>query len=144
MVLIMEYQWVQEFLSSPQLADIISYICLIGSYIALYFVKKFVKRDNKNTISNVDLKAAKLNAMQAKLEASDKKHEEEREEWKKEKSELISEIKELKVAVRMCASNSDELVKKGVSNQVAKILPVDDANIVVETEKEESKSVEEE
>lgn len=140
----MEYQWVQEFLSSPQLADIISYICLIGSYIALYFVKKFVKRDNKNTISNVDLKAAKLNAMQAKLEASDKKHEEEREEWKKEKSELISEIKELKVAVRMCASNSDELVKKGVSNQVAKILPVDDANIVVETEKEESKSVEEE
>ena len=144
MVLIMEYQWVQEFLSSPQLADIISYICLIGSYIALYFVKKFVKRDNKNTISNVDLKAAKLNAMQAKLEASDKKHEEEREEWKKEKQELISEIKELKVAVRMCASNSDELVKKGVSNQVAKILPVDDANIIVETEKEESKSVEEE
>lgn len=140
----MEYQWVQEFLSSPQLADIISYICLIGSYIALYFVKKFVKRDNKNTISNVDLKAAKLNAMQAKLEASDKKHEAEREEWKKEKSELISEIKELKVAVRMCASNSDELVKKGVSNQVAKILPVDDANIIVETEKEESKSVEEE
>ena len=44
----------------------------------------------------------------------------------------------------MCASNSDELVKKGVSNQVAKILPVDDANIIVETEKEESKSVEEE
>jgi len=144
MVLIMEYQWVQEFLSSPQLADIISYICLIGSYIALYFVKKFVRRDNKNTINNIDLKAAKLNAMQAKLEASDKKHEAEREEWKKEKQELISEIKELKVAVRMCASNSDELVKKGVSNQVAKILPVDDANIIVETEKEESKSVEEE
>jgi len=144
MVLIMEYQWVQEFLSSPQLADIISYICLIGSYIALYFVKKFVRRDNKNTINNIDLKAAKLNAMQAKLEVSDKKHEAEREEWKKEKQELISEIKELKVAVRMCASNSDELVKKGVSNQVAKILPVDDANIIVETEKEESKSVEEE
>lgn len=140
----MEYQWVQEFLSSPQLTDIISYICLIGSYIALYFVKKFVRRDNKNTINNIDLKAAKLNAMQAKLEASDKKHEAEREEWKKEKQELISEIKELKVAVRMCASNSDELVKKGVSNQVAKILPVDDANIIVETEKEESKSVEEE
>lgn len=140
----MEYQWVQEFLSSPQLADIISYICLIGSYIALYFVKKFVRRDNKNTINNIDLKAAKLNAMQAKLEASDKKHEAEREEWKKEKQELISEIKGLKVAVRMCASNSDELVKKGVSNQVAKILPVDDANIIVETEKEESKSVEEE
>lgn len=144
MVLIMEYQWVQEFLSSPQLADIISYICLIGSYIALYFVKKFVKRDNKNTISNVDLKAAKLNAMQAKLEASDKKHEEEREEWKKEKQELISEIKELKVAVRMCASNSNELVKKGISNQVSKMLPVEDGNIVVETEKIETESVEEE
>lgn len=143
MVLIMEYQWVQEFLSSPQLADIISYICLIGSYIALYFVKKFVKRDNKNTISNVDLKAAKLNAMQAKLEASDKKHEEEREEWKKEKQELISEIKELKVAVRMCASNSNELVKKGISNQVSKMLPVEDGNIVVETEKIETESVEE-
>ena len=144
MVLIMEYQWVQEFLSSPQLADIISYICLIGSYIALYFVKKFVKRDNKNTISNVDLKAAKLNAMQAKLEASDKKHEEEREEWMKEKQELISEIKELKVAVRMCASNSNELVKKGISNQVSKMLPVEDGNIVVETEKIETESVEEE
>lgn len=140
----MEYQWVQEFLSSPQLADIISYICLIGSYIALYFVKKFVKRDNKNTISNVDLKAAKLNAMQAKLEASDKKHEEEREEWKKEKQELICEIKELKVAVRMCASNSNELVKKGISNQVSKMLPVEDGNIVVETEKIETESVEEE
>lgn len=140
----MEYQWVQEFLSSPQLADIISYICLIGSYIALYFVKKFVKRDNKNTISNVDLKAAKLNAMQAKLEASDKKHEEEREEWKKEKQELISEIEELKVAVRMCASNSNELVKKGISNQVSKMLPVEDGNIVVETEKIETESVEEE
>lgn len=144
MVLIMEYQWVQEFLSSPQLADIISYICLIGSYIALYFVKKFVRRDNKNTINNIDLKAAKLNAMQSKLEASDKKHEEEREEWKKEKQELISEIKELKVAVRMCASNSNELVKKGVSNQVSKMLPVEDSNIVVETEKIETESVEEE
>lgn len=144
MVLIMEYQWVQEFLSSPQLADIISYICLIGSYIALYFVKKFVKRDNKNTISNIDLKAAKLNAMQAKLEASDKKHEEEREEWKKEKSELISEIKELKKAVRMCASNSNELVKKGISNQVSKMLPVEDGNIVVKTEEIETEAVEEE
>ena len=144
MVLIMEYQWVQDFLASPNLGDIIAYVLLIVAYITLFFVRQFVKRDNKNTLSNIDLKSAKLNSMQAKLEASDKKHEAEREEWKKEKSELISEIKELKVAVRMCASNSDELVKKGVSNQVAKILPVDDANIIVETEKEESKSVEEE
>lgn len=140
----MEYQWIQEFLSSPQLADIISYVCLIGSYIALYFVKKFVKRDNKNTISNIDLKAAKMNAMQAKLEASDKKHEEEREEWKKEKNELINEIKELKHAVRMCASNSEELVKKGVSNQVAKILPIENVNVIVEVAEEiKSKAVEE-
>ena len=140
----MEYQWVQNFLASPNLGDIISYVLLIIVYITLFFVRKFVKRDNKRTLSNVDIETAKLNSMQAKLEASDKKHEAEREEWKKEKNELINEIKELKVAVRMCASNSDELVKKGVSNQVAKILPVDDTNIVVETEKEKSKSVEEE
>lgn len=133
----MEYQWIQEFLSSPQLADVISYICLIGSYIALYFVKKFVSRDNKNTNNNIDLKVAKLNATQAKLEASDKKHEEEREKWEKEKQELISEIKDLKNAIRMCATNSNELVKKGVSNKVSKMLPVEDGNIVVETEKNE-------
>lgn len=141
----MEYQWIQEFLSSPQLADVISYICLIGSYIALYFVKKFVKRDNKNTISNIDLKTAKMNAIQAKLEASDKKHEEEREEWRKEKDELISEIKELKQAVRICATNSNELVKKGISNQVSKMLPVEDGNIAVAVEDDvKSEKVEEE
>lgn len=141
----MEYQWIQEFLSSPQLADVISYICLIGSYIALYFVKKFVKRDNKNTISNIDLKTTKMNAIQAKLEASDKKHEEEREEWRKEKDELISEIKELKQAVRICATNSNELVKKGISNQVSKMLPVEDGNIDVAVEDDvKSEKVEEE
>lgn len=140
----MEFEWVQNFLSLPQLADIISYVLLITAYLSLYFVKKFVKKDNKNTIKKIELKESRLNVMQKKLEDNDRKHEIERELWKKDKRELISEIKELKVAVRMCASNSDELVKKGVSNQVAKILPVDDANIIVETEKEESKSVEEE
>lgn len=137
----MDYQTIQNFLASPNLGDVISYVLLLVSYIVIFFVKQYVKKDNKTTIAKVDIKTANLNAIQAKLEESNSKHEQEREQWKKEKEELIKEIKEIKKAVRICATNSKELVKTGISNHVSKMLPVEDSDTVIITEPTENKTI---
>ena len=124
----MDYQIIQNFLSLPQLADIVSYIFLIVAYIIIFFVRKFVEKDNKNVVRNVDLKAAKLDVMQFKLESCNKKHEEERQEWKKEKQQLQEDIETLKKVVRVCCSNVKELVKSGISNKLVQMLPIKDGS----------------
>lgn len=127
----MEYQWIQEFLSSPQLPDVISYVFLIVAFIGQLFVKRFVKRDNVFTTLKIDKKIDKLKEMQSNLDLSDHNHKKERAQWeiekeqiKKEREALIEEIETLKKAVRVCASNVQDLVKNGISNTIAKMLPV--------------------
>ena len=128
----MNYEWLQNFLSSPELPDIISYIFVGITLIAQIFVKKFVKKDNMFTAEKVNVKITKVNDLYAKLEESDKKHNKERSEWKQERKELKKEIEMLKQAVRLCSSNSKDLVKCGVSNKIAKLLPISEENAISE------------
>ena len=122
----MDYQWLNQFISSPQLPDVIAYVLFGASMIAQYFIKRFVKRDNLLTTTKIDIKVAKLKFLEKKMEESNKQLEIERLEWKNEKAELKKEIDALKKAVRCCSVNTKELVINGVSNEVAKLLPVDD------------------
>ena len=122
----MEYQWFQEFISSPQLPDILAYLLIGAGYISQFFIKKFVKKDNLLTSSKIESKISKLKTIENKLETSDKQHDKDRESWKKEKENLLEENKKLKKAIRLCCFNNKELVKNGIANEVAKLLPVED------------------
>ncbi len=136
----MEYQWIQDFLSSPQLPDIISYVLVGIGFISQFFVKRFVKNDNLMTSTQIDTKISKLKSLQSKIEAIDKQRDKDREIWDQERQELLDEnkvIKDenkvLKKAIRLCCFNNKELVKNGIANEVAKLLPIDE-----ETEGDES------
>lgn len=122
----MEYQWIQDFLSSPQLPDIISYVLVGIGFISQFFVKRFVKKDNFITSSQISIKVSKMEKMHAKIEESDKRHESDRENWKRERQELLDENKVLKKAIRLCCFNNKELVKNGIANEVAKLLPIEE------------------
>lgn len=128
----MEYQWVQEFLSSPQLADIVSYVLLIVAYLGLYFVKKFTERDNRSTATKFTSRMSELNAMKEQLENSDKEHTLEREEWCKEREELKRELKLLKSIVKVGINNTGELVTSGISNKLSKLLKVSKEDEILE------------
>lgn len=136
----MNYQWLTEFMSAPQLADIIAYVLLLIAYIVQIFERKFVKKDNKATISKVDGRVAKLRKLELEMEEKDKQHQKEREEWRKENERRDKKIETLERAVRLM-SNSKELTKNGVSHQVAKMLPVEDLDnveVIPEETKEEN------
>ena len=122
----MEYQWIQDFLTSPQLPDILAYLLIGAGYIGQYFVKRFVKKDNFLINTQVSTKVAKLEKMHVKIEESDKKHEKDRENWGKEKEALLEENKNLKKAIRLCCFNNKELVKNGIANEVVKLLPLEE------------------
>ena len=122
----MEYQWFQEFLSSPQLPDILAYLLIGVGYISQFFTKRFVKKDNFMTISKIDTKFARLKSMEAKLESSDKEHLKERKEWAREKQSLLEENKVLKKAIILCCFNNKELVKNGIANEVGKLLSLEE------------------
>lgn len=138
----MEYQWIQEFLSSPQLPDIISYSLFIISMVAQHFIKKFVKRDNSRTSLSVDIRVNKLKALEDKMEANNAEHQKEREQWNKEREELKKEIKSVKKALKFCSGNTKELVKSGVSNEVAKMLSTSDDNKSIDSVNYESSKTE--
>lgn len=136
----MNYQWLTEFMSAPQLADIIAYVLLLIAYIVQIFERKVVKKDNKATISKVDGRVAKLRKLELEMEEKDKQHQKEREEWRKENERRDKKIETLERAVRLM-SNSKELTKNGVSHQVAKMLPVEDLDnveVIPEETKEEN------
>lgn len=122
----MEYQWIQDFLTSPQLPDILAYILIGVGYIGQFFVRRFVKKDNFLTSARIDTRITKLKSLEAKMEASDKKHEKDRENWAKERDMLVKENLLLKKAIRLSCFNNKELVKNGIANEVAKLLPLDE------------------
>lgn len=121
----MEFQQIQEFLSSPQLPDIISYILVIIAFIMQHFVKSFVKKDNFLTNAKIETKVTKLNNLQSILEKSDTNHEKEREEWKKEKEEILQELNNIKKTLKIFSLHTSDLVKNGISNKIAKMFPIE-------------------
>ena len=111
----MSIETIQNFLTLPELPDIISYIILIGIVIGEYFLKKFVQRDNKNTIFSVDTKTKKLDDAIANFEK-------ETEKLKKERKQMQKEFKVLKEAIKKEANNSHELVANGTAHEISTIL----------------------
>lgn len=111
----MSIETIQNFLTLPELPDIISYIILIGIVIGEYFLKKFVQRDNKNTLFSVDTKTKKLDDAIANFEK-------ETEKLKKERKQMQKEFKVLKEAIKKEANNSHELVANGTAHEISTIL----------------------
>ena len=111
----MSIETIQNFLTLPELPDIISYIILVGIVIGEYFLKKFVQRDNKNTLFSVDTKTKKLDDAIANFEKETKKLEKERKQMRKE-------FKVLKEAIKKEANNSHELVANGTAHEISTIL----------------------
>lgn len=124
----MNYEWLRNFLSSPELPDIVSYIFVLITLIAQVFVKKFVKKDNFFTAEKVNAKVDKVDKLYAKLQESDKSHEKDRKKWEEERKELKDEIEVLKRAIRLNSVNTKELVKSGIANEIAKLLPISEEN----------------
>ena len=111
----MSIETIQNFLTLPELPDIISYIILIGIVIGEYFLKKLVQRDNKNTLFSVDTKTKKLDDAIANFEK-------ETEKLKKERKQMQKEFKVLKEAIKKEANNSHELVANGTAHEISTIL----------------------
>lgn len=114
----MGLEQIQNFLTLPELPDIISYAIMIFLFVFECFTKSFVKKDNKATLFSVDKKIAKLNKLEKELEQGKKELSDEREDRKKMKKEL--EV--IKKAIKTSSGNSHELVSNGTANHVAKML----------------------
>lgn len=144
MVLMMEQ--IQQFLSYPQLPDLIAYILAIGVFIVQIFVKKFVKKDNQNTTFIVDTKIKKLNKLEKELEEDRKRLAEEQKALEESRKALVKEMDKIKQSIRLSANNTKDLVSSGIANQIDKMLPLESeetiADIKVETlpNKEENKN----
>lgn len=144
MVLMMEQ--IQQFLSYPQLPDLIAYILAIGVFIVQIFVKKFVKKDNQNTTFIVDTKIKKLNKLEKELEEDRKRLAEEKKALEESRKALVKEMDKIKQSIRLSANNTKDLVSSGIANQIDKMLPLESeetiADIKVETlpNKEENKN----
>lgn len=134
----MGLEQIQNFITFPELPDIVSYIFIFAILIIEYFVKKFVQKDNLLTLSKVDDKTKILKKLETELKEAKKELEEERKNWKEEKDALVREISLIKKAVRISSGNTKELVSNGTANHIANMLPIDDSdNNIVEEEKDE-------
>lgn len=149
MVLIMEMEFIQNFLASPNLPDIIAYA--IGVIILIYqiFAKLGIKKDNLFTTikiaKNVDeVKGMKeqLDKERAELEKDRQSLAKEKEEWQKERAELLKDMNEIKKSVRLMSKYSNDLVKTGVSRKINRMLPVTDEeeNVTVINKNQEDKN----
>lgn len=144
MVLMMEQ--IQQFLSYPELPDLIAYILSIGVLIVQIFVKKFVKKDNQKTTFNIDAKIKKLNKLEKDLEEDRQKLAEEQKALEESRKALVKEMDKIKQSIRLSANNTKDLVSNGIANQIDKMLPLESeetiADIKVETlpNKEENKN----
>lgn len=136
----MGYEQIQNFLTLPNLPDIITYILYGVALIVIAFVKAFVKKDNRNTLTLVNSKSDEL--VQAKKELAECKEElkAERKAHNKEREEWRAEIDAIKQAIRLSSRNTKDLVSTGVANKIAKMLPLeeDKDNVEVENIEEES------
>lgn len=128
----MGIEQIQEFLSAPQIPDIISYVLIIVAFILQAFVKKFVKKDNIQTLFKVDAKTEKLENVRAELNESKEAMRTERELYEAEKKKLEeevalvrSELNSIKKVIRIGFGNVESLVKSGMANNIAKLLPLE-------------------
>ncbi len=128
----MEMEFVQSFLSTPNLPDLIAYA--IGVIILIYqvFAKLGIKKDNlftaKKISKDVDtLKEMKeeINKDRVELEKAKQELAEERKQWQKEKLEMKNELDDIKKSVRLMSKYSKDLVKTGVSRKINRMLPVE-------------------
>lgn len=136
-MVLMSIEQIQNFLTSPELPDIIAYVLLLVSFIYQYFIKAFVKKDNSKTMFSVDLKTNRLSNTEKELIAMKKKYE----ESEKRHNE---EIEEMKKAIRLCSGNTPELVIKGIANKVAKLVPLENEETIIQIETPEQKEEPEE
>ena len=125
----MNIEQIQKFITAPELPDIISYLILIAVFIVECFVKKFVEKDNKNTILSVNSKTSEMaklkkELLETKQELIETKQEliEERLKFGNEKKELLSELSLIKDAIKTSSNNSQELVSNGTANYISKML----------------------
>ena len=118
---------IRNFITLPELPDVISYIIIIAVVVGEYFLKKFVQKDNRTTLYNVNAKAKKLDDAIAKFEKK-------AEELEKERKQMRKEFKVLKEAIKKEANNSRELVANGTANKIFKML--DNESEIVEEEED--------
>ena len=118
----MNIEQIKAFLTAPELPDIISYLILIAVLIVEYFVKKFVEKDNKNTILSVNSKTSEMAKLKKELLETKQELIEERLKFENEKKELLSELSLIKDAIKTSSNNSQELVSNGTANYISKIL----------------------
>lgn len=111
----MNYEQITEFLSLPELPDIIAYLLYIVVVISIYFVKAYVKRDNNNTLFQVNDKTKKLDDAINKFEKK-------AQELENERKKIAKEFKSIKEAIKQEANNSHELVANGTANEIARML----------------------
>lgn len=111
----MGFETIQNFLTLPELPDVISYIIIIAVVIGEYFLKKFVQKDNKTTIFKVNTRTNDLENAIAKFEKKT-------EELEKERKQIRREFKAIKKAIKQEANNSHELVANGTANAISKML----------------------
>ena len=96
----MSIEQIQSFLSFPNVPDIVSYLLTIAIFIVVQFVKKFVQKDNKATLLQVNTEVCKVLKLKADMEEKDSAHQKERTEWAKEKKQILAELQTLKKAIR--------------------------------------------
>ena len=111
----MGIETIKNFLTLPELPDIISYLILIIIFVSEHFLKKFVQKDNRTTLYSVDAKIKKLDDAIANFEKK-------AEELEKERKKIRKEFSVMKKAIKKEANNSHELVANGTAHEVSTML----------------------
>lgn len=137
----MEYQWFEFFLASPNLSDMVSYVLLVAGYIGMFFVRKFVQKDNKNTLFKVDRDVKTVKFLENKLDSVLKDSVDREKKWEEEKANLLQEIELLKTSLQLIANNVQDLVKAGVAHEVNKVLQVEKEKQISEIDLSEQAEV---
>lgn len=132
----MNYEQLKDFLTIPELPDIISYLLFIVVVITIEFVKMYVKRDNRNTLNGVNLQVDELNKTKAQFEKDKEEFAKEVKKFEKDKKSLQADINKLKKAVMESSGNTRELVAKGTANKIAKELTEESQNVEEEKKDE--------
>ncbi len=122
----MEFDIIQQFFSPPQLPDVIAYAVLLIVFVVQLFIKKFVQKDNFITMNFIGTKVADVEKLKKTLDEIIRKSNEAYSKWEEEKENLKKEqlerLEVLTQVLRVCVVNNKELIEKGVSNELVKLL----------------------
>jgi len=127
---------IQAFLSIPELPDVVSYLLILVVFVVEYFVKAYVKKDNKITLNKVDIKTSEINKAKKELEETREELNDERIKLEQERKQWNEEIKKIKQAIVISSGNNHNLVSNGTANQIAKMLE-NKENVEVKLKEEE-------